>query len=97
MLSVFASRPPYTLYSPSKIQNTAAYHVGMLLTNVTEKRLFTKWSHVVRRNSHSMSSTTSDNVRQIVGQTLVCVSIHLECWLNKPEWKLLLVCSGFSF
>ena len=46
------------------------------------------WSHVVHRNSHSMLSTSSDKVMQIIGWTLVCVSIHLECWLNKPRVEI---------
>ena len=51
----------------------------------------TKWSRLVCLNLHYTSSTTSDKVRQIIGQTLVCVSIHLECWLDKARVKLLLV------
>ena len=30
-----------------------------------------------------MLFNTSNKVRQIIGRTLVCVSIHLECWLDK--------------
>ena len=55
----------------------------MLLT----RRPLTKWSRVVCRNSRS-TFTTSDKVRQIIGQTLVCVSIHLECWLDKPRVEI---------
>ena len=51
-------------------------------------RPLTKWSHVVYQNSRSASSTTSDKVRQIIGWTLVCVSIHLECWLDKAKVKI---------
>ena len=32
-----------------------------------------------------MSSTTSGKVREIIGRTLVCVSIHLECLLDKSR------------
>ena len=35
-----------------------------------------------------MSSTTSDKVWQMIGQTLVCVSIHLQCWLNKARVEI---------
>ena len=35
-----------------------------------------------------MLSTTSDKVRQIIGRTLVCVSIHLECWLDKARVEI---------
>ena len=49
---------------------------------------FTKRFCVVHWNSHSTSSTTSNKVRQIFGQTLVCVSIHLECWLNKARVEI---------
>ena len=35
-----------------------------------------------------MSSTTSDKVREIIGRTLVCVSIHLECWLDKARVEI---------
>ena len=34
------------------------------------------------------SSTTSNKLRQIIGWTLVCVSIHLECWLDKARAKI---------
>ena len=53
-----------------------------------KKRPLTKWSLVVRRNSCPMSSTTSDKVWQVIGRTLVCVSIHLECWLDKPRVEI---------
>ena len=46
-------------------------------------RMLTKWSRVVRWNSLSASSTTSNKVRQIIWWILVCVLIHLECWLDK--------------
>ena len=39
------------------------------------------------QNSHS-TLFTSDKVRQIIGRTLVCVSIHLECWLDKPRVEI---------
>ena len=55
---------------------------------LSTKRPLTKWSHVVHRNSCSTLFTTSNKVRQIIGQTLVCVSIHLECWLNKPRVEI---------
>ena len=32
--------------------------------------------------------TTSDKVRRIIGWTLVCVSIHLECWLDKVRVEI---------
>ena len=52
-------------------------------------------TNVVLRNSCSTLSTTSDKARQIIGWTLVCVSIHLECWLNKTRAKnRYLGCSG---
>ena len=35
-----------------------------------------------------MLSTTSDKVRQIIERTLVCVSIHLECWLDKARVEI---------
>ena len=50
-----------------------------------KKRPLTKWSRVVRRSSCLMSSTTSGKVREIIGWTLVCVSIHLECLLDKSR------------
>ena len=60
-----------------------------------KKRPLTKWSYVVLRNSCSTLSTTSDKARQIIGWTLVCVSIHLECWLDKARAKnRYLGCSG---
>ena len=53
---------------------------------------FTKWSHVFCRNSCSTLPTictcTSDKVRQVIGQTLVCVSIYLECWLDKARVEI---------
>ena len=52
------------------------------------KSPLTKWPHVVHQNSHSTSSTTSNKIRQIDGQTLVCVLIHLECWLDKARVKI---------
>ena len=51
-------------------------------------RPLTKWALVVRQNSRSTSSTTSDKVRQIIGLTLVCVLIHLECWLGKARVEI---------
>ena len=73
-----------------------ACHAGMLLTLMLPKmRPLTKWSHVVCRNSRSMSSTTSNKVWQIIGQTLVCVSIHLECWLNKARVEIV-TCAAVS-
>ena len=54
-------------------------------------RPLTNWSCLVCLNLHYTSSTTSDKVRQIIRQTLVCVSIRLECWLDKVRVKLLLV------
>ena len=51
-------------------------------------RPFTKWSRVFHRNSRSTSSTTSDEVWQVIGRTLVCVSIHLECWLDKARVEI---------
>ena len=53
-----------------------------------KQRQPTKQYRVVRRNSRSMSSTTGDKVRQRSGWTLVCVSIHLECWLNKVKVEI---------
>ena len=55
---------------------------------LSKKRPLTKWSCVVRRNIRSTLSTTSDKVRQIIGRTLVCVSIHLECWLNQARAEI---------
>ena len=52
------------------------------LDAVNKETAYTKWSRVVQRNSCSTSSTTSDKVRQVIGWTSVCVSIHLECWLD---------------
>ena len=53
-----------------------------------KKRSLTKWSHVVRRSSCSTSSTISNNVREVIGWTLVCVLIHLECWLDKARVEI---------
>ena len=53
-----------------------------------KKRPLTKLSRVVCQNSRSTSSTTSDKVWQIIGQTLVCASLHLECWLDKPRVEI---------
>ena len=39
-------------------------------------------------HSRSTSFTTSDKVWQINRQTLVCVSILLQCWLNKPRVEI---------
>ena len=50
-----------------------------------KKRPLTKWSRVVCRSSCLMSSTTSSKVREIIRWTLVCVSIHLECLLDKSR------------
>ena len=55
---------------------------------LSKKRLLTKWSCVVLRNSRSTLSTTNDKARQIIGRTLVCVSIHLERWLDKARAKI---------
>ena len=38
IVEAFTSRPPYTLYSPSKIQTMMAYHAGTLLTRCCRKR-----------------------------------------------------------
>ena len=35
-----------------------------------------------------MSSTASDKVRQEIGWTLVCVSIHLERWFDKARVEI---------
>ena len=35
-----------------------------------------------------MSSTTSNKVKKISGHTLVCVLIHLECWLDKARVEI---------
>ena len=85
------SRPPHTLYLTSKIRTTMPYHAGTLMTRYWQMRPLTKWSHVVRKNSRSTLSITSNKVRQIIGRTLVCLLILLECWLNKARVKLLLV------
>ena len=53
-----------------------------------KNRSLTKWSHVVRRSSCSTSSITSDKVREVIGRTLVCVLIHLECWLDKARVEI---------
>ena len=53
-----------------------------------KKRSLTKWSHVVRQSSCSTSSTISNNVREVIGWTLVCVLIHLECWLDKARVEI---------
>ena len=89
IVEAFASRPPYTLYLPSKIRTLMAYHAGTLLTRCCRKKwLLTKWSCVVLRNLRSTLSTTSDKARQIIGWTLVCVLIHLECWLDKARAEI---------
>ena len=49
---------------------------------------FTKWSRVVGQNSRFTLSTTSDKVMKIIGQTLVCVPIYLECWLDKARVEI---------
>ena len=55
-------------------------------------RQLTKWSCIVHRNSHSTSSTTRDKVcgKWLIWWTLhlVCVSIHLECWLDKARVEI---------
>ena len=38
IVEAFASRPPYTLYSSSKIRTTMAYHAGTPLTRCCRKR-----------------------------------------------------------
>ena len=90
--STFTFRPPYTLYSLSKIQTMMAYSAGTLLTTLCRccqnKSPLTKWPHVVYQNSRSTLSTTSNKIRQIVGRTLVCVLIHLECWLDKARVEI---------
>ena len=55
---------------------------------LSKNRSLIKWSCVFLRNSRSTLSTTSDKVRQIIVQTLVCVSIHLECWLDKARAEI---------
>ena len=45
-------------------------------------------SRVVRQNSHSTLSTTSDKVGQVIGWSLVCASIHLEYWLDKARVEI---------
>ena len=57
---------------------------------LSKKRPLTKWSCVVLRNSRSTLSTTSEKARQIIEWTLVCVRIHLECWLDKARAESLL-------
>ena len=47
-----------------------------------------KETRVIHQNLHSNMSSTSDKVRHIIGLTLVCVSIHLECWLNKSRVEI---------
>ena len=68
-----------------------AYSAGTLLTidAAENKSPLTMWPHVVHQNSRSTSSTTSDKIRQIVGRTLVCVLIHLECWLDKARVEII--------
>ena len=87
VVKAFGFRPTYTLYSPSKIWTTMAYHAGMLLTrSCRNKRQLTKqsrvvscstWFHVLH-NSRSTSSTTSNKVWYVIEQALVYVSIHLQ-------------------
>ena len=92
IVEAFLSRPPYTLYSPSKIRIMMAYYAGTLLTRCSWKRPLTKWSYVVIWNSCSTLSTTSNKVikvRQVIGRILVCVSIHLECWLDKARVEII--------
>ena len=55
---------------------------------LSKKRPLTKWSHVVCQSSCSTSSTTSDKVREVIEWTLVCVSVHLECWLDKARVEI---------
>ena len=74
------------------------YHAGMLhvLTRCCQKRdrlPSDLMYNVVRRHSCSTSSTTSDKVWEIIKQTLVCVSIHLDCWLNKTRVEIV-TCPG---
>ena len=38
IIEAFTSRPPYTLYSPSKIRTMMAYHAETLLTRCSRKR-----------------------------------------------------------
>ena len=74
------------LYSVSKIPTTMVCHAGMQLTrNETAYQVvsfsLSKFTfHVVY-----YQQPCSNKVRQIIGQTLVCVSIHLECWLGKSR------------
>ena len=65
-----------------------AIMLGCYWLDAVDKETTSTWSHVVHRNSNSMLSTTSNTVRQIIGRTLVCVSIHLECWLDKPRVEI---------
>ena len=60
----------------------------MLGQMLPKKRPLTKWSYVVCRSSRSTYSTISDKVREVTGRTLVCVWIHLECWLDKSRVEI---------
>ena len=89
IVEAFKSRPPYT-HSIRRLRYELQWPVmlGRYWLDAAKKRPLTKWSHVVCWSSRSMSSTTSYKVREVIGQTLVCVSIHLECWLNKARVEI---------
>ena len=69
MVEAFASRPPYT-HSIRRLRYELRWPVmlGRYWLDAA-KRPLTKWSHVVHWSSRSMSSTTSDKVREVIGQT----------------------------
>ena len=80
----------YTLYLPSKIWTTMAYHAGLLLTRYCQKRdhLPSGLMYFVKICIPCCLLPVTIKERHIIGLTLVCVSIHLECWLNKSRVEI---------
>ena len=74
------SCPRYELWWPIML--------GCHWLGAVEKRPLTKWSRVVRRIHIPHKVYYSNKVSQRIGRTLVCVSIHLECWLDKARVEI---------
>ena len=89
IIEAFASRPLYMQYSPSKIRTMMACHAWMVLTRCCQKKE-TAYQVVSCSSSkftfHVFYYQQQD--KEVIGRTLVCVSIHLECWLNKARVEI---------
>ena len=76
------------LYSPSEIRTMIAYHAGTLLTRCYRKRDCLPSGLVKFVKIHVQPRRLLSATIKVIGWTLVCVSIHLECWLNKARVEI---------